>query len=175
MAGGKGPVSKPRRTVIMGAAGRDFHNFNMVYRGDPGAEDADTPWIHRPFWVQSKAKLPDHLAPQGALPVPGCALCGIVVCRISVRVIGTFASFCRLNQAKFSLRQVLDHHLSAPVTGTVSMKLYHWPIQPLLCKGIGRAYMHIALEDRGCAVILSSVSAAAAKLWGTILISIVSP
>ncbi|MDP6427786.1 MAG: hypothetical protein QGH73_01260 [Rhodospirillales bacterium] len=38
MAGGKGPVSKPRRTVIMGAAGRDFHNFNMVYRGDPGAE-----------------------------------------------------------------------------------------------------------------------------------------
>jgi len=24
-----------RRVVIMGAAGRDFHNFNMVYRGDP--------------------------------------------------------------------------------------------------------------------------------------------
>jgi predicted GTPase len=27
-----------RRIVIMGAAGRDFHNFNVVYRGDPGAE-----------------------------------------------------------------------------------------------------------------------------------------
>jgi len=27
-----------RRLVIMGAAGRDFHNFNMVYRGDPGSE-----------------------------------------------------------------------------------------------------------------------------------------
>ena len=26
------------RTVIMGAAGRDFHNFNMVYRSDPGTE-----------------------------------------------------------------------------------------------------------------------------------------
>ncbi len=26
---------KPIRTVIMGAAGRDFHNFNMVYRNDP--------------------------------------------------------------------------------------------------------------------------------------------
>ena len=27
-----------RRVVIMGAAGRDFHNFNTVYRGDPAAE-----------------------------------------------------------------------------------------------------------------------------------------
>jgi predicted GTPase len=25
----------PRRIVIMGAAGRDFHNFNVVYRDDP--------------------------------------------------------------------------------------------------------------------------------------------
>ena len=23
--------------IIMGAAGRDFHNFNMVYRDDPGS------------------------------------------------------------------------------------------------------------------------------------------
>ncbi len=31
--------TKPsRRIVILGAAGRDFHNFNMVYRDDPGAE-----------------------------------------------------------------------------------------------------------------------------------------
>ena len=28
----------PRRVLIMGAAGRDFHNFNVVYRGDPGIE-----------------------------------------------------------------------------------------------------------------------------------------
>ena len=27
-----------RRIVIMGAAGRDFHNFNVVYRGDPSTE-----------------------------------------------------------------------------------------------------------------------------------------
>jgi predicted GTPase len=26
---------KRQRVIIMGAAGRDFHNFNMVYRGDP--------------------------------------------------------------------------------------------------------------------------------------------
>ncbi len=28
----------PRRVVIMGAAGRDFHDFNVVYRGDPSVE-----------------------------------------------------------------------------------------------------------------------------------------
>ena len=28
----------PTRTVILGAAGRDFHNFNMVYRDDPTTE-----------------------------------------------------------------------------------------------------------------------------------------
>jgi predicted GTPase len=27
-----------RRVIIMGAAGRDFHNFNSVYRGDPATE-----------------------------------------------------------------------------------------------------------------------------------------
>ncbi|MFZ5472415.1 MAG: GTPase, partial [Pseudomonadota bacterium] len=28
----------PRRIVILGAAGRDFHNFNLVYRDDPAVE-----------------------------------------------------------------------------------------------------------------------------------------
>jgi len=28
-------TAAPERVVIMGAAGRDFHNFNMVYRSDP--------------------------------------------------------------------------------------------------------------------------------------------
>ena len=27
-----------RRVVIMGAGGRDFHNFNTVYRDDPASE-----------------------------------------------------------------------------------------------------------------------------------------
>jgi predicted GTPase len=30
--------SRRRRVVIVGAAGRDFHNFNVVYRDDPGVE-----------------------------------------------------------------------------------------------------------------------------------------
>jgi predicted GTPase len=30
----------PRTVVIMGAAGRDFHNFNCVFRGDPGVRVA---------------------------------------------------------------------------------------------------------------------------------------
>ena len=36
-----GAVTQPsgrRRVVIMGAAGRDFHNFNVVFRGDPDSE-----------------------------------------------------------------------------------------------------------------------------------------
>lgn len=31
-------MKKPTRIVIMGAAGRDFHNFNMVYRDDSDSE-----------------------------------------------------------------------------------------------------------------------------------------
>ncbi len=31
-------MAERRRVLIMGAAGRDFHNFNTVYRDDPGAE-----------------------------------------------------------------------------------------------------------------------------------------
>jgi predicted GTPase len=30
------PTTSPRRVVILGAAGRDFHNFNVVFRDDPG-------------------------------------------------------------------------------------------------------------------------------------------
>ena len=33
-----GGGSRRKRVVIMGAAGRDFHNFNLVYRGDPAHE-----------------------------------------------------------------------------------------------------------------------------------------
>jgi predicted GTPase len=29
---------RPRKVVILGAAGRDFHNFNVAYRGDEGTE-----------------------------------------------------------------------------------------------------------------------------------------
>ncbi len=29
------PRERPVRVVIMGAAGRDFHNFNIVYRDNP--------------------------------------------------------------------------------------------------------------------------------------------
>ena len=31
-------VTDKRRVLICGAAGRDYHNFNMVYRGDTGSE-----------------------------------------------------------------------------------------------------------------------------------------
>ena len=31
-------MSEPRRVVILGAAGRDFHNFNLLYRDNPDVE-----------------------------------------------------------------------------------------------------------------------------------------
>lgn len=31
-------MTRPSRILILGAAGRDFHNFNQVYRDDPGVE-----------------------------------------------------------------------------------------------------------------------------------------
>ena len=30
-------MTEPRRVVLLGAAGRDFHNFNVVYRDDPAS------------------------------------------------------------------------------------------------------------------------------------------
>ena len=30
--------TKVKRTIIMGAAGRDFHNFNVAFRQDPAYE-----------------------------------------------------------------------------------------------------------------------------------------
>jgi hypothetical protein len=35
---GRSGASNRRRIIIVGAAGRDFHNFNMVFRDDPGVE-----------------------------------------------------------------------------------------------------------------------------------------
>ena len=31
-------IANPRRVLIMGAAGRDFHNFNVAFRNDPAYE-----------------------------------------------------------------------------------------------------------------------------------------
>ena len=34
---------RTRRVLIMGAAGRDFHNFNVMFRHDPSYEVAENP------------------------------------------------------------------------------------------------------------------------------------
>jgi predicted GTPase len=34
----RGAAGRRRRVIIVGAAGRDFHNFNVVYRDDPSSE-----------------------------------------------------------------------------------------------------------------------------------------
>src|SRR6266581_535470 len=49
-----------RRVLIMGAAGRDFHNFNVVYRDDPDAEVVAFTATQIPF-IQDR-KYPAELA-----------------------------------------------------------------------------------------------------------------
>ncbi len=34
----RAPASRPTRVLVMGAAGRDFHDFNVAFRDDPGTE-----------------------------------------------------------------------------------------------------------------------------------------
>ncbi|MFN2590533.1 MAG: cyclic 2,3-diphosphoglycerate synthase [Actinomycetota bacterium] len=53
----------PRRVLIMGAAGRDFHNFNVVYRGDPDVEVVAFTATQIPFIEQRR--YPPELAGPG--------------------------------------------------------------------------------------------------------------
>jgi predicted GTPase len=50
----------PRRVLIMGAAGRDFHNFNVAYRGDPDVEVVAFTATQIPFI--EKRRYPGELA-----------------------------------------------------------------------------------------------------------------
>src|SRR3989449_8084156 len=50
----------PKRVLIMGAAGRDFHNFNVVYRDDPSVEVVAFTATQIPF-IQDR-KYPAELA-----------------------------------------------------------------------------------------------------------------
>jgi len=52
----------PRRVLIMGAAGRDFHNFNVVYRDDRGSEVVGFTATQIPF-IQSRTYPPELAGP----------------------------------------------------------------------------------------------------------------
>jgi len=58
---------EPVRTVIMGAAGRDFHNFNTVYRDNPGARVVSFTAAQIPEIADRRypASLAGDLYPQG--------------------------------------------------------------------------------------------------------------
>jgi len=57
----------PKRVLIMGAAGRDFHNFNVVYRDDPSVEVVAFTATQIPFINDRKypAELAGKLYPEG--------------------------------------------------------------------------------------------------------------
>lgn len=65
-----------RRVVIMGAAGRDFHNFNMVYRGDPQYEVVAFTAAQIPGIAERRypSTLTGALYPQGIPVFPESAL-----------------------------------------------------------------------------------------------------
>src|SRR6266508_5347414 len=56
-----------RRVLIMGAAGRDFHNFNVVYRDDPEVEVVAFTATQIPFIENRRypAELAGSLYPDG--------------------------------------------------------------------------------------------------------------
>ena len=60
----------PRRVLIMGAAGRDFHNFNVVYRGSAGHEVVAFTATQIPF-IENRVYPPLLAGPRypGGIPV----------------------------------------------------------------------------------------------------------
>ena len=52
-----------RRVLIMGAAGRDFHDFNVAYRDDPGVEVVAFTATQIPF-IESRTYPPDLAGPR---------------------------------------------------------------------------------------------------------------
>ena len=67
MAANGEPSPTRRRVVIVGAAGRDFHNFNVAYRDNPDVEvvaftAAQIPGISGRLYP---ASLAGHLYPEG--------------------------------------------------------------------------------------------------------------
>ena len=41
-------MSEPRRVLILGASGRDYHNFNTVYRDNPAYKDVAAKYKNDP-------------------------------------------------------------------------------------------------------------------------------
>jgi predicted GTPase len=58
-----------RRVLIMGAAGRDFHNFNVVYRDDPDAEVAAFTATQIPF-IENRRYPPELAGPRYPEGIP---------------------------------------------------------------------------------------------------------
>src|SRR5437870_7325305 len=59
-----------RRVLIMGAAGRDFHNFNVVYRDDPASEVVAFTATQIPF-IADRRYPPELAGPRypGGIPI----------------------------------------------------------------------------------------------------------
>jgi predicted GTPase len=59
----------PRRVLIMGAAGRDFHNFNVVYRADPDIDVVAFTATQIPF-IEKRRYPPELAGPRYPAGIP---------------------------------------------------------------------------------------------------------
>ncbi|MBI5750750.1 MAG: GTPase [Hydrogenophilales bacterium] len=83
----------PRRIVIMGAAGRDFHNFNVVYRDDPATRVAAFTATQIPGIAERRypAELAGPLYPQGIPIVAEAELPALLGCECIDQVIFAYS------------------------------------------------------------------------------------
>ena len=58
-----------KRVLIMGAAGRDFHNFNVVYRDDPQSEVVAFTATQIPF-IENRTYPPELSGPRYPNGIP---------------------------------------------------------------------------------------------------------
>ncbi|MBT9612201.1 MAG: tetraacyldisaccharide 4'-kinase [Burkholderiales bacterium] len=83
----------PRRIVIMGAAGRDFHNFNVVYRDDPATRVIAFTATQIPGIAERRypAELAGPLYPQGIPIVEEAELPALLGCECIDQVIFAYS------------------------------------------------------------------------------------
>jgi predicted GTPase len=107
------------RTVIMGAAGRDFHNFQVVYRDDPGTEVVAFTATQIPG-IDSRtfpASLAGPLYPDGIPIVPEAVLASLVLEQRVRRVVFAYSDVAHvdvMHKASVALAAGADFVLLGP-------------------------------------------------------------
>src|SRR6266545_2672484 len=106
-------MATPRRVLIMGAAGRDFHNFNTVYRDDPGPEVAVCAVRTGSGKSQTTRRVAEAIRSAGKVPV--VVRHPMPYGDLTAQRVQRFATFDDLDAANTTVeeREEYEHHLKA--------------------------------------------------------------